>query len=105
MIVCQCNALSDREVRSAVSGILSDEPDRIVTPGTVVRALGLRRQCSGCLSALSDLVEDCCADCGRADCAKRCAPSTSEPQSVEPIQARRGRSDPAIDALSKEEIL
>lgn len=74
MIICQCNVLTDHEVRRTVAGILAEQPDRAVTPGGVVRALGLRRQCSGCLRTLSDLVEDCCAACDRRNCLNRSAP-------------------------------
>lgn len=71
MIVCQCNVLTKQDIESAVSGLLSRDPSLQVTPGRVIRALKARRQCSGCLPALTDMIDGCQRRCGTPDCPKR----------------------------------
>jgi bacterioferritin-associated ferredoxin len=49
MIVCQCTNISDHEIRSAIDWIRASDPDTIITPGKVYRALGKKADCGGCL--------------------------------------------------------
>jgi bacterioferritin-associated ferredoxin len=49
MIVCHCHAISDRDIRAAIGWMRAADPDTIVTPGKVWRALGKKTECGGCL--------------------------------------------------------
>ena len=49
MIVCHCMGITDREIRSAVGWMRASDPDTIVTPGKIYRALGKRADCGGCM--------------------------------------------------------
>lgn len=59
MIVCHCMNLSDREIRAAVDWMRAADPDTIITPGKVFRALGKRADCGGCLPLLLDTMRQC----------------------------------------------
>jgi bacterioferritin-associated ferredoxin len=50
MIVCQCQAISDHDIRAAVDWMRAADADTLITPGKVYRALGKRPDCGGCLS-------------------------------------------------------
>ncbi|MFN3644735.1 MAG: bacterioferritin-associated ferredoxin [Gemmobacter sp.] len=49
MIVCQCLAISDADIRAAVAWMRAADPETIVTAGRIYRALGKRADCGGCL--------------------------------------------------------
>lgn len=49
MIVCHCNAITDRDIRAAVDWMRAADTQTIITPGMVYRALGKRPDCGGCL--------------------------------------------------------
>lgn len=49
MIVCSCCNISDHEIRAAVDWMRAADPQTIVTPGKVYRALGQRADCGGCM--------------------------------------------------------
>lgn len=49
MIVCQCLNISDHEIRTAIDWMRAADPDTIITPGKVYRALGKKADCGGCL--------------------------------------------------------
>ena len=38
MIVCQCQSITDRQIRAAVDWMRAADPDTIITPGKVYRA-------------------------------------------------------------------
>ncbi|MBI6629926.1 (2Fe-2S)-binding protein [Pontibaca sp. S1109L] len=59
MIVCHCNAITDHEIRSAVDWMRAANPDTIVTPGKVYRALGKQAECGGCMSVFLDTMRSC----------------------------------------------
>lgn len=48
MIICQCQSISDHDVRNAVAWMRASDPDTIVTPGKVFHALGKRPVCGCC---------------------------------------------------------
>lgn len=48
MIVCHCNVITDRDIRSAVRTLLDADPHRLLTPGLVYRTLGRKGKCCGC---------------------------------------------------------
>lgn len=59
MIVCHCNAITDHEIRSAVDWMRAADPDTIITPGKIYRALGKRADCGGCLPVFLDTMRSC----------------------------------------------
>ena len=59
MIVCHCAGISDHDIRAAVDWMRAADPDTIITPGKVYRALGKRADCGGCLPLLLGEMEKC----------------------------------------------
>ncbi|MSU88005.1 (2Fe-2S)-binding protein [Rhodobacteraceae bacterium 2CG4] len=49
MIVCHCRAISDRDIHAALDWMRAADPDTVITPGRVYRALGTTPDCGGCL--------------------------------------------------------
>ncbi|NAZ38131.1 bacterioferritin-associated ferredoxin [Rubellimicrobium sp. CFH 75288] len=49
MIVCQCTGISDAEIHAAIDWMRAADPETLITPGKVYRALGRRPDCGGCL--------------------------------------------------------
>jgi len=64
MIVCSCNVLSDRDVRTAVSG---SEPPR--TAGQVYGCLGCSPQCGRCARTIRRIMDEAL---GAAECTQGC---------------------------------
>ncbi|MCU0903591.1 MAG: (2Fe-2S)-binding protein [Tabrizicola sp.] len=54
MIVCHCQSISDHDIRAAVDWMRASDPQALVTPGKVYRALGKRADCGGCLPLFLD---------------------------------------------------
>ncbi|MDD9741163.1 MAG: (2Fe-2S)-binding protein [Marinovum algicola] len=54
MIVCQCMNIRDTEIRAAMDWMRAADPDTIITPGKIYRALGKRADCGGCLPLFLD---------------------------------------------------
>ena len=51
--------ITDRDIRSAVDWMRQSDPETIVTPGKVYRALGKRADCGGCMPLLLDTMRRC----------------------------------------------
>lgn len=49
MIVCHCRNISDRDIHAAVDWMRAADPDTVITPGKLYRALGTSADCGGCL--------------------------------------------------------
>ncbi|MBV2358940.1 (2Fe-2S)-binding protein [Thalassococcus sp. CAU 1522] len=49
MIVCHCTQITDRDIKAAIGWMRAADPDTIITPGKVYRALGKRPDCGGCM--------------------------------------------------------
>jgi bacterioferritin-associated ferredoxin len=49
MIVCHCTGISDADIHGAIDWMRAADPDTIITPGKVYRALGKKSDCGGCL--------------------------------------------------------
>ncbi|MFV0294460.1 MAG: bacterioferritin-associated ferredoxin [Paracoccus sp. (in: a-proteobacteria)] len=49
MIICHCSQITDHDIRAAVGWMRAADPDTIVTPGKIYRALGKRADCGGCM--------------------------------------------------------
>jgi bacterioferritin-associated ferredoxin len=59
MIVCHCQAISDRDIRAAVDWMRASDPDTLITAGKVYRALGKRPDCGGCMPVFLDTMRTC----------------------------------------------
>ncbi len=59
MIVCHCMSISDQEIRAAVDWMRAADPDTIITPRKVYRALGKAADCGGCLPLFLDTMRRC----------------------------------------------
>ena len=49
MIVCHCAGIRDRDIRAAIGWMRAADPDTVITPGKLYRALGKKAECGGCL--------------------------------------------------------
>ncbi|KPP93715.1 MAG: bacterioferritin-associated ferredoxin Bfd [Rhodobacteraceae bacterium HLUCCA08] len=49
MIICHCTGISDADIHSAIDWMRAADPETIITPGKVYRALGKKSDCGGCL--------------------------------------------------------
>lgn len=49
MIVCHCMAITDHDIHAAIDWMRASDPDTLITPGKVYRALGKSADCGGCL--------------------------------------------------------
>jgi bacterioferritin-associated ferredoxin len=57
MIVCHCTNIADHEIRAAIDWMRAADPDTIITPGKVYRALGKKAECGGCLPLFLSTME------------------------------------------------
>ena len=58
MIVCHCSNISDNDIHAAIDWMRASDPDTIITPGKVYRALGKKADCGDCLSGFIDTMTD-----------------------------------------------
>jgi bacterioferritin-associated ferredoxin len=49
MIVCHCRGITDRDIHAAIDWMRAADPETLVTPGKVYRALGKSADCGGCM--------------------------------------------------------
>ncbi|MAQ82885.1 (2Fe-2S)-binding protein [Psychromarinibacter halotolerans] len=49
MIICHCQNISDDDIHSAIDWMRASDPDTLITPGKIYRALGKAADCGGCL--------------------------------------------------------
>ncbi|MDO5658940.1 MAG: (2Fe-2S)-binding protein [Paracoccus sp. (in: a-proteobacteria)] len=59
MIICHCTNISDHQIRAAVEWMRAADPDTIITPRKVYRALGKAADCGGCMSLFLEKMRDC----------------------------------------------
>lgn len=52
MIICSCARISDKDIKSAIVWMRASDPQTVVTPGKLYRALGKRPDCGGCMRLL-----------------------------------------------------
>ena len=50
MIVCHCRAITDTDIHAAIDWMRAADPDTIITPRKVYRALGTAADCGGCIA-------------------------------------------------------
>lgn len=56
MIVCSCNIIMEREIKSAIVDLLSADPWQLIVPAQVYHEMGKRGKCCGCFPRLVDLI-------------------------------------------------
>jgi bacterioferritin-associated ferredoxin len=56
MIVCSCNFITDKEIRSAIEGLRQADPFCVITPGSIYRMIGKRPVCGSCLPLVTKLI-------------------------------------------------
>ena len=49
MIICHCQNISDHDIHSAIDWMRAADPETLITPGKVYRALGKAADCGGCV--------------------------------------------------------
>lgn len=54
MIICSCAHVTSSDIERAIEWMRASDPQAIVTPGKVYRALGKRPDCGGCISLFVD---------------------------------------------------
>jgi len=50
MIVCHCTQITDHDIHAAIDWMRASDPDTIITPRKVYRALGKTVDCGGCIA-------------------------------------------------------
>ena len=58
MIVCSCNVLSKKCVVAAAEALIRENPTRAVTPGRILRELGVKAQCAVCFGLIRRIVAE-----------------------------------------------
>ena len=56
MLVCQCNVITDRDIKQVVLSLLQADPWQIIVPAMVYRELEKRCKCAGCVPNVVDLI-------------------------------------------------
>lgn len=59
MIICHCTNISDTDIRAAVDWMRAADPDTLITPGKVYRALGKSADCGGCMPLFLEAMQKC----------------------------------------------
>jgi bacterioferritin-associated ferredoxin len=59
MIICHCQNITDHDIRAAADWMRAADPDTLITPGKIYRALGRRADCGGCLPLFLDTLATC----------------------------------------------
>ncbi|MGB0498228.1 MAG: (2Fe-2S)-binding protein [Rubricella sp.] len=49
MIVCHCRNITSEEIESAIDWMRASDPDVLITPGKIYRALGKAADCGDCM--------------------------------------------------------
>ena len=58
MIVCHCQHITDRDINAAIDWMRASDPDTLITPGKIYRALGKRADCGGCMPLFLSTMHD-----------------------------------------------
>jgi bacterioferritin-associated ferredoxin len=59
MIVCHCQSITDHDIRAAMDWMRAADPETLITPRKVYRALGKAADCGGCLPLFLDTMRGC----------------------------------------------
>ncbi|MBT56553.1 MAG: (2Fe-2S)-binding protein [Mameliella sp.] len=57
MIVCHCKNITDHDIRSAMEWMRAADPETLITPRKVYRALGKSADCGGCMPLFLDTLK------------------------------------------------
>ncbi|WP_299555347.1 bacterioferritin-associated ferredoxin [uncultured Tateyamaria sp.] len=49
MIICHCQTITDHDIHAAIDWMRAADPETLITPGKVYRALGKAADCGGCV--------------------------------------------------------
>jgi bacterioferritin-associated ferredoxin len=99
VIVCHCNCIDHTSIEDATSRLLAEDPWRLVTPGSVYRALGKRPRCGGCLPLATTLIYahiQCRAATGTTCPLAALAAQVANGEAVADTSAAAGRPEPRI---------
>jgi bacterioferritin-associated ferredoxin len=58
MIICSCNVLTKARVVAAAEKLSREAPTRPITPGRILRELGVKGQCAVCFSLIRTIVAE-----------------------------------------------
>ncbi|MDE0523587.1 MAG: (2Fe-2S)-binding protein [Boseongicola sp.] len=50
MIVCHCKNITDQDIHASIDWMRAADPETLITPGKVRRALGKPADCGGCMT-------------------------------------------------------
>ncbi|MEM8743781.1 MAG: hypothetical protein AAGF14_04000 [Pseudomonadota bacterium] len=56
MIVCSCNVICHKEIENVVERMFRADPNVVLTPGKVYKAVGYRPKCATCLLHIGKLM-------------------------------------------------
>ena len=56
MLVCQCNVITDKEIKQIILELLRVDPWQIIVPAMVYRELNKRCKCAGCVPNVVDII-------------------------------------------------
>jgi len=56
MIVCSCNIVTHAEIEAVVEELVAADPEVVLTPGMIYRAIGVRPKCGTCLRHVVELM-------------------------------------------------
>src|SRR6056297_2239902 len=59
MIICHCMSITRKDIHAAVNWMRAADPDTLITPGKVYRALGKKADCGGCLPVFIETMQGC----------------------------------------------
>ncbi len=49
MIICHCQNISDQDIDAAIDWMRAADPETLITPGKIYRALGKAADCGSCM--------------------------------------------------------
>ena len=58
MIICHCQNISDHDIHAAIDWMRAADPETLITPGKVYRALGKAADCGGCVPLFLGAMRD-----------------------------------------------
>lgn len=56
MIVCSCNIISKRDIENTITGLLTEDPWRLIVPGVVYGEMNKLGKCCGCFPNVVDII-------------------------------------------------
>lgn len=73
MIVCHCAKISNHDIKAAIDWMRAADPDTLITPRKIYRALGKTPECGGCMALFrAEMYANPSTEVPRLDSAKSC---------------------------------